>query len=173
MAGDTNPPAPTTTATPNRTFSFSTVAVLVATMEKAGVKLNTKTYELMARLDGSRSASSFDHGFRKVKARARELVAAGAKGEGDGEGGSGGKVGMPGSGGKKAGGGAGGGKEKAKAVGSSGGRKRRIIDKDEAPDADDDEESEESPSKKSKVKAEPVGEDGRDDFASAEDVFDG
>ncbi len=56
------------------TFSFETVAVLVAALERGGVKLGMSHYTLMASLAGNRTASSFDHGFRKVKARARELA---------------------------------------------------------------------------------------------------
>jgi hypothetical protein len=61
MAGDDN-------------FSFDTVAVLVAVLQQKGVSLGMNDYRLMSQLDGSRGASSFDHQFRKVKARARELV---------------------------------------------------------------------------------------------------
>ena len=59
----------------NETFSFDTVAVLVANLSKKGMTLGMKDYAQMAKLDGKRTASSFDHGFRKVKARARELLA--------------------------------------------------------------------------------------------------
>lgn len=57
----------------NQTFSAETVACLLAVMEKAGVSVGLKHYELMAKLDGNRTKSSFEHQFRKVKARGKEL----------------------------------------------------------------------------------------------------
>ena len=69
------PPNIYDTMASNETFSFDTVAVLVANLSKKGVTLGMKDYTQMAKLDGKRTASSFDHGFRKVKARARELLA--------------------------------------------------------------------------------------------------
>lgn len=64
-------------------FSFETVAALVAALNSKGGTLGMKDYELMASLDGSRTASSFDHQFRKVKTRAKELLE-GKKGGNDG-----------------------------------------------------------------------------------------
>ena len=54
-------------------FDFETVAVVVCCMLENGITLGMKQYQLMATLSGNRTASSFDHQFRKVKARAREL----------------------------------------------------------------------------------------------------
>ena len=58
-----------------QTFSFETVAVLVATLISKGGTLGMEDYKFMSSLDGTRGASSFDHQFRKVKARAQELKA--------------------------------------------------------------------------------------------------
>ncbi|TKA30587.1 hypothetical protein B0A54_15172 [Friedmanniomyces endolithicus] len=147
-----------TMSTDTQTFSFETVAVLVAALERGGVKLGMSHYTLMASLSGgSRSASSFDHGFRKVKARARELAGR----EGAGTPGP-----TPG---------------KGKTGGNGGGRKRSkstLCRYEDTQDADD-EEIEGSPSKKSKakveVKAEKVEEkgdgEGEGDAGSGEDVF--
>lgn len=55
------------------TFTLDTVAVLVAALLAKGITLGMKDYEEMARLEPNRTASSFDHQFRKVKARAKEL----------------------------------------------------------------------------------------------------
>ncbi|KAK0302601.1 hypothetical protein LTR01_008671 [Friedmanniomyces endolithicus] len=141
-------------STDTQTFSFETVDVLVAALERGGVKLGMSHYTLMASLSGgSRSASSFDHGFRKVKARARELAgqeAAGTPGPTPGKG---------------------------KTGGNGGGRKRKGK-REDTQDADD-EETEGSPSsKKSKAKAEVKAEkveeadgEGGGDAGSGEDVF--
>ncbi|QIW96923.1 hypothetical protein AMS68_002441 [Peltaster fructicola] len=56
-----------------QTFSFETVACLLAVLESNKITLGTKHYELMAKLDGKRSHHGFQHQFRKVKARAKEL----------------------------------------------------------------------------------------------------
>ena len=56
------------------TFTLDTVAALVAALYQTGRNLGMKDYELMAKLDGNHTASSFDHQFRKVKARAKELA---------------------------------------------------------------------------------------------------
>ncbi|KAK1069347.1 hypothetical protein LTR74_004913 [Friedmanniomyces endolithicus] len=142
--------------TDTQTFSFETVAVLVAALEKGGVKLGMSHYTLMASLSGgSRSASSFDHGFRKVKARARKLAGP----EGGGGGGTPGPT-----------------PTKAKAA-EAAGRKRKGKQED-TQDADD-EETEGSPSKKkarakAEVKAEKLEEvdwEGGGDSGSAGDVF--
>lgn len=58
----------------DQTFSFETVAVLVAVVKEKGGTLGMKEYNLMSSLDASRSASGFDHLFRKVKSRATELL---------------------------------------------------------------------------------------------------
>ncbi|PNS18554.1 hypothetical protein CAC42_5093 [Sphaceloma murrayae] len=54
-------------------FSFETVAVLVCAILMQGGTISTKSYELMSALDGTRTANSFQHGFRAVLRRAREL----------------------------------------------------------------------------------------------------
>ena len=59
----------------DKTFTAETVAVLVATLLQSGTTLSTKQYTEMARLDGKRTASSFDHAFRPVKQRAKALLA--------------------------------------------------------------------------------------------------
>lgn len=55
------------------TFTFDTVACLVAAMTESGMVLGNRHYDHMAKLDGKRTASSFEHQFRKIKARAKEL----------------------------------------------------------------------------------------------------
>ena len=57
-----------------QTFSFEEVACMVAAMNAAGVVLGAKHYGLMAKLDGTRTTSSFEHKFRAVKARGKELA---------------------------------------------------------------------------------------------------
>jgi hypothetical protein len=59
-----------------QTFSFETMACVLAVMEAKGATLGNKAYDLMSELDGKRSASSFQHQFRAVKNRGKELVAA-------------------------------------------------------------------------------------------------
>ncbi|KAK5738303.1 hypothetical protein LTR17_006022 [Elasticomyces elasticus] len=127
-----------------KTFSFETVAVLIALMDKAGVKLGPVNYQLMASLDGQRTASSFDHGFREVKRRAKEIaVQAGGASNG----------GTPAPTPRK------------KADGKASGTKRKGSKKNASEDDDNDDE-ESSPTKKTKVKdeaTEEVNKD-RDDF---------
>lgn len=62
----------------NKSFSFETVATIVAALQSQGKALGNKEYELMAELDGTRSASSFEHSFRSVKKRAQEISKKGA-----------------------------------------------------------------------------------------------
>ena len=57
-----------------QTFTFDEVACMIAAMNTAGVVLGAKHYALMAKLDGSRTTSSFEHKFRAVKARGKELA---------------------------------------------------------------------------------------------------
>jgi len=60
------------------TLPFDTVASLIATLEKEGTIIGKKHYATMAALDanaGMHTLSSFDHQFRQVKARAKELLA--------------------------------------------------------------------------------------------------
>lgn len=54
-------------------FSFETMAVVLYCVLESGVVLGDKHYQLMSALDGTRSANAFNHQFRKVKARAKEL----------------------------------------------------------------------------------------------------
>lgn len=55
-------------------FTFHEVSCLMAAMTAKGVTLGAKHYELMASLDGKRTASGFEHKFRAVKARGKELA---------------------------------------------------------------------------------------------------
>lgn len=56
-------------------FTFETMACVLAVMDGKGANLGNKAYDLMAKLDGKRSASSFQHQFREVKKRGKELAA--------------------------------------------------------------------------------------------------
>lgn len=56
-----------------QTFSFDTVAVLVATIIENGGSLGAKEFKRMSALDGNRGEHGFNHMFRAVKARAKEL----------------------------------------------------------------------------------------------------
>ncbi|KAI7544313.1 hypothetical protein KC331_g6886 [Hortaea werneckii] len=62
----------------NKTFTFETVATVVAALQSKGKTLGNREYELMAELDGTRSASSFEHSFRAVEKRAQEISQNGA-----------------------------------------------------------------------------------------------
>ena len=55
-----------------QTFSFETMAVVLYAMQESGVTLGGKHYEMMAAISG-KGKDSFNHQFRKVKARAKEL----------------------------------------------------------------------------------------------------
>jgi hypothetical protein len=57
-----------------QTFTFQEVACMIAAMNAGGVSLGNKHYSLMAKLDGERTASGFEHKFRAVKARGKELA---------------------------------------------------------------------------------------------------
>lgn len=57
-----------------QTFSFETMACVLAVMDAKGATLGTKAYELMATLDGNRSVSAFQHQFRAVRHRGKELA---------------------------------------------------------------------------------------------------
>lgn len=54
-------------------FDFETMAVVLYAMLESGTVLGSPHYEMMASVSGSRTKSSFEHQFRKVKARAKEL----------------------------------------------------------------------------------------------------
>jgi hypothetical protein len=58
-----------------QTFTFQEVACMIAAMNAGGVSLGGKHYSLMAKLDGERTASGFEHKFRAVKTRGKELAA--------------------------------------------------------------------------------------------------
>lgn len=58
-----------------QTFTFETMACVLAVMDAKGATLGNKAYELMAKLDGNRSASAFQHQFRAVKNRGKDLAA--------------------------------------------------------------------------------------------------
>ncbi|KAK3112159.1 hypothetical protein LTR53_011841, partial [Teratosphaeriaceae sp. CCFEE 6253] len=60
--------------TADQTFTFETVAVLLAILAKKGATPTTTDFKLMAALDGKRSESSFEHTFRAVKLRAKALA---------------------------------------------------------------------------------------------------
>ncbi|RMY72030.1 hypothetical protein D0863_04768 [Hortaea werneckii] len=62
----------------DKSFSFETVATIVAALQSQGKTLGNREYEMMAELDGTRSASSFEHSFRAVKKRAQEISKKGA-----------------------------------------------------------------------------------------------
>lgn len=55
----------------DKTFSEDTVALILAV---SGASLGMKEYEMMAKLGGGRTAGGYQHHFRSVKARARELA---------------------------------------------------------------------------------------------------
>ncbi|EME48591.1 hypothetical protein DOTSEDRAFT_19115 [Dothistroma septosporum NZE10] len=63
-------------------FNFETMAVVLYCVLESGVVLGEKHYQMMAAVDGNRSASAFQHQFRKVKARAKELQEQGGGGGG-------------------------------------------------------------------------------------------
>jgi len=56
-----------------KNFSFETVAVLCAVLQSNGGTIGTAYYDLMSACDGKRTACSFQHEFRAVLKRAREI----------------------------------------------------------------------------------------------------
>lgn len=58
----------------SKTFSFDDVAYLVAKLDAAKIGLGNKDYQIMAKLNGTRSEHGYQHLFRAVKARGREIV---------------------------------------------------------------------------------------------------
>jgi len=56
-----------------KTFSFETVAVLCAAIMSNGGTIGSAYYDLMSACDGKRTACSFQHEFRAVLKRAREI----------------------------------------------------------------------------------------------------
>lgn len=84
----------------SKTFSFDDVAYLVAKLDANNIGLGMKDYQIMAELNGTRSDNGYQHLFRTVKARGKDLVpliaaananaspakaAGGAKAKADGE----------------------------------------------------------------------------------------
>jgi hypothetical protein len=57
-----------------QTFTFQEVACMIAAMNAGGVSLGNRHYSLMAKLDGERTACGFEHKFRAVKSRGKELA---------------------------------------------------------------------------------------------------
>ena len=62
-------------------FSFDTVAGLCSALIEKNGSITTAQYELMSALDGSRTACAFQHQFRHVLRRAKELHAQTQAGE--------------------------------------------------------------------------------------------
>lgn len=62
-----------------KVFSADTVAAVL--MATGTVSLGMKHYEVMSALDGVKSASAFQHDFRSVLAKAKELKARSDEGE--------------------------------------------------------------------------------------------
>ncbi|CAK4032040.1 Hypothetical predicted protein [Lecanosticta acicola] len=57
-----------------QTFDFETIALVIYAMLESGVTLGVNHYGLMSAADPKgRTASSFEHSFRNVKKRAKEL----------------------------------------------------------------------------------------------------
>ncbi|GAM90937.1 hypothetical protein ANO11243_089840 [Dothideomycetidae sp. 11243] len=56
-------------------FSFETVAVLCSALLSSNMTISSKQYELMSALDGTRTACAYQHQFRSVLKRAKELKA--------------------------------------------------------------------------------------------------
>ena len=57
-----------------KTFSFDDVAYLIAKLEANKVGLGAKDYQNMAQLNGDRSEHGYNHLFRGVKARGKDLL---------------------------------------------------------------------------------------------------
>lgn len=54
----------------NKTFSFDEVAAMLAA---SNITIGAAHYKVMAKISGSRTESGFEHLFREVKARAKEI----------------------------------------------------------------------------------------------------
>lgn len=54
-------------------FDFETVAVIIFSLLEVGHTLGPKHFQMMADVHGTRTQYSFEHQFRKVKARAKEM----------------------------------------------------------------------------------------------------
>jgi hypothetical protein len=68
-----------TTAPAGKTFSESTVAVIL--MALGTTSISNKQYEMMSAMDGQKTASAFQHQFRSVLKLAKELKQRAEEGE--------------------------------------------------------------------------------------------
>lgn len=120
-----------------QTFDFETMAVVLYAMLESGVTLGNNHYALMSAADSKgRTANSFQHSFRKVKNRAKELQA--TKGSDLGA------------------------QATPKSRGGTGKRKKAASEMNGGADPADDDEILDTPSKK--VKPEPKDEDDDDEL---------
>ena len=62
-------------------FSFDVVACLLAALAESQVTIGAQHYKVMAKIDDSRTPSAYEHLFRPVKARAKEISEMIKKGE--------------------------------------------------------------------------------------------
>lgn len=67
----------------NQTFSFEIVSCLLAALSESGATVGAKHYAMMAKIDGTKSQSGYEHMFRAVKARAKEINQQNANGGGE------------------------------------------------------------------------------------------
>ena len=74
-----------------QTFTFSTVACLLAAMAESGVTVGQKQYNIMHQIDPSKTVSGYEHAFRAAKAEAKVINDKIAKGEISAEAATGGK----------------------------------------------------------------------------------
>ena len=65
----------------NKAFSFDTVAALCSAILAKNVAIGKDIYEMMSALDGERTANAFQHQFRSVLQRAKELKEQADKGQ--------------------------------------------------------------------------------------------
>ena len=63
---------PKAAAEANKTFSAEVLALILAA---SGTTIGGKDYHIMAKLDETKTASGWEHTFRPIKARAKELKA--------------------------------------------------------------------------------------------------
>ncbi|KAK4507224.1 hypothetical protein PRZ48_000959 [Zasmidium cellare] len=122
----------------DQTFSFEVVACLLAAIAESGTTVGNKHYALMAKIDGTKTQSGYEHMFRAAKNKAKDINDKLAKGELD-------VSTSPTKSGTPSGKGKGNGGSKAATL-ASGGRKRGRKAASEVDDEDDDE----SPTKKAK-----------------------
>ena len=62
-------------------FSFDVVACLLAALGESNVTVGNQHYKIMAKIDDSRTFSGYEHLFRPIKARAKEISDMIKKGE--------------------------------------------------------------------------------------------